>query len=334
MKQTSKLAIAIKGLALGITLFASVPALADDAIKLRLGWVTTDSPDDPYGIGATAFKNEVETLSDGKIEVELYPNRQLGDEKDLLEGVRFGTVDLALVVNAVVANVEPAFQINDMPFLFSNSEQAASVLDGELGDLLAAKLKKRGAIVLGYHEGGFRNMLNNVRPVVNPEDIQNVKYRVMQNPVFIDMFQSLDGNAIPMAWGETFTAMQQGTIDGLEMPVPVLFTGKYFEVADYLSLTQHTYSVTNLLMSERSLNKLSPELQEIVMQAGKNSTEIQRRESARLYDEVLVKVKAEGMQINEIADVAIFREKVKSVYETFRPRIGDEIMDVALTAVQ
>lgn len=334
MKQRSILASAAKGVAIGLALLASAPAIAEDVVKLRLGWVTTDSPNDPYGIGATAFKNEVETLSEGKIEVELYPNRQLGDEKDLFEGVRFGTVDLALVVNAVVANVEPAFQINDMPFLFSDSEQAADVLDGKLGDLLAARLRTHGAVVLGYHEGGFRNMLNNVRPVVKPEDVQDVKYRVMQNPVFIDMFQSLDGNAIPMAWGETFTAMQQGTIDGLEMPVPVLFTGKYYEVADYLSLTQHTYSVTNLLMSERSLNKLSPELQEIVMQAGERSTEIQRRESARLNSEVLGKIEAEGMTINKIENVAAFRDKVAQVYETFRPRIGDEIMDTALAAVQ
>lgn len=309
-------------------------AYAEDKVKLRLGWVTTDSPDDPYGIGAVEFKSQVEKMSEGKITVELYPNRQLGDEKELLEGVRFGTIDLALVVNAVIANVEPSFQINDMPFLFSDSSQAANVLDGEVGDMLAEKLKKKGIVVLGYHEGGFRSMLNNVRPVVNPEDVDGVKYRVMQNPVYINMFQALGGNAIPMAWGETFTAMQQGTIGGLEMPVPVAFTGKYNEVAKYLSLTRHTYSVTSLLMSEKSFKKLTPELQEVILKAAKVSTANQRNMMITLNQKVLENLASEGMAINEISDVSAFREKVKPVYEKFRKTIGDEIMDTALNAVQ
>jgi len=323
-------------LALPIAFFAAAmpSAHAADQVNLRLGWVTTDSPDDPYGIGAVEFKSQVEKMSEGKVTVELYPNRQLGDEKELIEGVRFGTVDLALVVNAVIANVEPSFQILDMPFLFSNSTQAAEVLDGEVGEMLAEKLKKKGIIVLGYHEGGFRSMLNNIRPVVNPEDVDGVKYRVMQNPVYVSMFQALGGNAIPMAWGETFTAMQQGTIGGLEMPVPVAYTGKYNEVAKYLSLTRHTYSVTSLLMSERSMKKLTPELQEVILKAAKVSTYNQRKMATALNQEVLEELEAEGMLINEISDVSAFREKVQPVYEKFRKTIGDEIMDAALNEVQ
>jgi TRAP-type mannitol/chloroaromatic compound transport system substrate-binding protein len=163
---------------------------------------------------------ERETL--GSVQVQLFPNRQLGDERQMLEGMRFGTVDAGIITNAVIAQIEPAFSVNDLPFLFANEAQAHKVLDGAVGAELAKRLSTKGIVALGYMEGGFRNMINNKRPVNAPGDVAGVKYRVMQNPVFIDMFNSMGGSAIPMAWGETFTAVQQGTIDGLEIPLAVI----------------------------------------------------------------------------------------------------------------
>ncbi len=160
----------------------------------------------------------------------------------MLEGMRLGTVDAGVITNAVIAQIEPAFQLNDLPFLYENEAQAQRVLDGPVGQKLAAKLESKGVKLLGWMEGGFRNMINNVRPVEKPDDVKGVKYRVMQNPVFIGMFSSLGGNAVPMAWGETFTAVQQGAIDGLEIPLAVIDQNKYFEVTKFLSITNHTYS--------------------------------------------------------------------------------------------
>ena len=184
---------------------APTQALAQKTI-LKFGWTTVDSPTDPYTVGAKAFKKAVEANSKGSIEVQLYPNRQLGEEKQVMEAVRFGTVDMTIMTNAVLAQIEPAYQVNDLPFLYSNEEQARKALDGKLGNELSALLAKKNMLVLGYMEGGFRQMINNKKPVGVPADVTGVKYRVMQNPMYIDMFTSLGGAAVPMAWGEVFTA--------------------------------------------------------------------------------------------------------------------------------
>lgn len=301
---------------------------------IKLGWTTSDGAQDPYAIGARAFKEEVEKRSGGRVEVQLFPNRQLGDEKDMLEGMRFGTVDAGIITNAVIANVEPSFQINDMPFLYTNEAQAHKALDGAVGAQLEKKLAGKGVYLLGFMEGGFRNMINNRKPVVEPADVSGVKYRVMQNPVFIEMFSSLGGSAIPMAWGETFTAVQQGTIDGLEIPIAVINANKYNEVTKYLSLTNHTYSAIGLLMSKRSFDKLPDDLKKIVREAGKAATATQRKTSGENEQKLVADLKAKGMLVNQIKDPAAFRKSVKPVYDRFRSSIGAEVMDEALKAAQ
>ncbi len=299
---------------------------------LKLGWTTADSQDDPYAMGAHAFKNALAERVKDDVTVQFYPNRQLGDEKQMLEGLRFGTVDAAVITNAVVAQLEPALQLNDLPFLFSSPEKAYAVLDGKVGKELAAKLDAKGIVVLGYMEGGFRHMLNNKRPVAAPQDVQNVKYRVMQNPVFIDMFNALGGSAVPMAWGETFTAVQQGTIDGLEIPLPVAVGNKYFEVTKYLSLTGHSYSSNLLLISKRVLNKMTPEQREAVIQAGKDATAAQRRQNTENGEKLLATMKTQGMQINRPDTFAPFQTAVQPIYDKYRARFGADLIDEALKA--
>lgn len=311
---------------------AMVVPVAWSETVLKLGWTTADSADDPYAMGAHAFKNELDKSLKDNVTVQMYPNRQLGDEKQMLEGLRFGTVDAAVITNAVVAQLEPALQLNDLPFLFSSPEQAYQVLDGKVGQELAAKLDAKGIVVLGYMEGGFRHMLNNKRPVQTPQDVHNVKYRVMQNPVFIDMFNSLGGSAVPMAWGETFTAVQQGTIDGLEIPLPVAVGNKYFEVTKFLSLTGHSYSSNLLLMSKRALNKMSPEQREAILKAGRDATAAQRKQNTENGEKLLATMKEQGMQINRPEDFTPFRQAVQPIYETYRKRFGPELIDEALKA--
>lgn len=148
-------------------------------IELKLAWLTADSPTDPYAIAAHAFKDEIEAAMPGRVEVSLFPNRQLGDDKEILEGLQFGTIDLGIVTNAVVANLEPTYQLVDLPFLFGSAEQAHDVLDGPVGKELAENLRTHGVVSLGAAEGGFRNMINNTRPVRTPEDVEGVKYRTM-----------------------------------------------------------------------------------------------------------------------------------------------------------
>ena len=300
---------------------------------LKLAWLTADSPSDPYAITAHAFKTAIEAATDGRVEVQLFPNRQLGDDKEILEGLQFGTIDLGIITNAVVANLEPTYQLVDLPFLFGSAEQAHAVLDGPVGQQLAANLRDDGVLSLGAAEGGFRNMINNTRPVRSPQDVEGVKYRTMQNPVFIEMFSSLGGSPVPMAWGEVFTAMQQGTVDGLEIPTSVVNSNNYADVTKYLSFTRHTYSAIHLLMSERSFDRLPEDLQQAILDAGRTAIAEQRRAVAAAEADVVAALEAKGMQINDIDDVGAFRDRVGPVYARFAPTIGQDLLDSALQAV-
>lgn len=321
------------GAALGLgALVATVPAMAAD-VTLKLGWTTSDGATDPYAIAARDFAAALEAEMPGVFEVKYFPNRQLGDEKEMIEGMSFGTIDGGIITNAVIANVEPAFQLLDLPFLFANEAQAHKVLDGDVGQELMGKLRNRGIIGLGFAEGGFRHMINNTRPVAQPDDVSGVKYRVMQNPVFLEMFSSLGGNPVPMAWGETFTAVQQGTIDGLEIPVAVIQANKFAEVTKYLSLTRHTYSALGVLISKRSFEKMTKEQQEAVLRAAPKAIAAQRAQVAENTTKIIEELKAAGMTVNEINDPAAFRAKVTGVYDRFKPRIGAELMDKALAEV-
>jgi tripartite ATP-independent transporter DctP family solute receptor len=323
------------GLALGMSLaVAQAPAFAQQKTIIKFGWTSSTGETDPYAVGAREFKKAVEAGSKGRIEVQLFPNRQLGDEKPMIEGMRLGTVDAGAITNAVIAQIEPAFQLNDLPFLFESEAQAQKVLDGSVGQKLAAKLDKKGVMLLGFFEGGFRSMINNVRPVEKPEDVRGVKYRVMQNPVYIGMFSSLGGNAVPMAWGETFTAVQQGTIDGLEIPLAVIDQNKYFEVTKYLSLTNHTYSAIGLVLSKRTFDRLPADLKKVVRDSGATAIKAQRIASAQAAKAVLASLESKGMKVNRVQDVKPFRAAVQQVYKDVRGSIGDDLMQEALAAVK
>jgi TRAP-type transport system periplasmic protein len=325
----------ILGAALAAALVAMpVAATAQQKIVIKVGWTSGAGETDPYAVGAREFKKALEARVGQKVDVQLFPNRQIGDEKPLIEGMRLGTVDGGIITNAVISQIEPAFQLNDLPFLFENEAQAQKVLDGSVGKKLADKLDAKGVKVLGYMEGGFRNMINNVRPVNKPDDIKGVKYRVMQNPVYIGMFSSLGGNAVPMAWGEVFTAVQQGAIDGLEIPLSIIDQNKFFEVTKYLSLTNHTYSMIGLLISKRTYDKLPDDVKKAAIEAGVEATKAQRAMSLEATKQVVKTLESKGMQINRVADFKPFRTAVSSVYDKVKSSVGEDLMKEALAAVQ
>lgn len=327
----SRSAAWLTGLAV-ICLAASLAWAGPQALKI--GWTTSDGPTDPYAIAAREFKKALDAAAPGQFDVQFFPNRQLGDEKEMLEGMSFGTLHLGVITNAPIASIEPAFQVNDMPFLYADEPQAHKVLDGAVGQALLAKLAKKKIKGLGFAEGGFRQMINNVRPVVEPKDVAGVKWRVMQNPVYLGMFRALGGNAVPMAWGETFTAVQQGTVDGLEIPIAVIQNNGYFEVCKYLSLTNHTYSALGVLMSQKVFDKLSAANQKAVQEAAKAAIAAQRKMNAANEEKIKETLANKGMKINKIKDPAAFRAKVGPVYDEFKPSIGADIMDQVLAAVK
>jgi len=310
----------------------SLPS-AEAQTTIRIGWATTDAETDSYAFAGRTFQSHLEDLAPGRFDVRLFPNRQLGDEREMLQGMQIGTVDASIMTNSIVSNIVPAFQINDLPFLYANPEQAHRVLDGELGGELFTQLSERGVTGLAWCESGFRNMINNVRPVVEPEDVSGVKYRVMESPIFIGMYNHLDGSAVPMAWGDVFTAVQQGTVDGLEIPTWVIDAAKLYEVTQYLSLTRHVYTAAPLLMSKMLFDQLSAEDQATVRTAAERTCADQRLFNAELEKDIIARLQEAGMQVNEVGSHGAFRARMDPVYADYRDEIGPDLMDAWMAAL-
>ncbi len=318
---------ALIALATGIAVASATPALAEDQVTIKLGWATTDAETDAYAFAAREFKKTLEEAKPGRFEVQLYPNRQLGDEKEMVQGLQLGTVDAALITNSIVANVVPEFQINDLPFLYASREQAHQTLDGPMGDKLFDLLAEKKIVGLAFCESGFRNMLNNKQPVAQPADVEGVKYRVMESPIFIGMYDNLGGSAVPMAWGDVFTAMQQGAIDGLEIPTWVIDAAKLYEVTEYLSMTQHVYTATPLMVSKRLYDKLSPDEQVLLKEAARSACVSERAFGAKQEQAIIAKLQENGMTVNQVGDPQAFQAKMQPLYDEYRPKIGADFMD-------
>jgi len=314
-------------------LLISAAGISHAQTTIKLGWTTADSKVDPYAIAAHYFAEELETTAPGEFNVQFFPNHQLGDDTAMIQAMQFGTMDAGVITGTQVGTLEPSFQLNDLPFLYANNAQAHKVLDGDVGQQLLAKLDSKGIVGLGFPEAGFRHAINNKRPIRTPEDFAGMKLRVQPSDLFIASFRAIGANPVPMAWSDVFTAVQQGTVDGLEIPLPVIFANKYPEVTDYLSLTSHTYNALALLMSKQTFNKLSSDKQDMVKKAAQRAIERQRETVAGNNDGILEQIRAAGMAVNEVDDVAAFRSKVAGVYDEYRNKIGADILDAALEQV-
>lgn len=322
---------ALGGLAAVVLLGSAAVSHAQTTIKL--GWTTADSKVDPYAIAAHYFAEELETVAPGEFDVQFFPNHQLGDDTAMLQAMQFGTMGAGVITGTQVGTLESAFQLNDLPFLYANNQQAHKVLDGEVGQKLLSLLDSKGIVGLGFPEAGFRHTINNKGPIRTPGDFSGVKLRVQPSDLFIASFRAIGANPVPMAWSDVFTAVQQGTVDGLEIPLPVIFANKYPEVTDYLSLTSHTYNALALLMSKRTFDKLSVDNQKKVREAARRAIQRQRETVAANNDEVLEKIRAAGMAVNDVDDVEAFRGKVSGVYDDYRSKIGADIVTRALEQV-
>lgn len=321
-------------IAAGVSLSAAAHSVGAEETAIKFASNSAGTDDDVYTVSARQFEAALDEIAPGRFKVTYYPNRQLGDEKELMQGLQLGTVDMAIVTNSTVANVAPELVVNDLPFLYSSQEQAANILDGPLGQELFEALERKNIIGLAFCESGYRHMVNNVRPVETPEDVVGIKYRVMQSPIFIGMFQNLGGSAVPMAWGDTVTALQQGTVDGLEVPAWVVAANNLEEVTKYFSLTHHVYTVAPIMMAKSFYERMGDEDQEAVHAAARNACQKQRVISAQLEKDIIETLRADDrMSVNEVGDVSGFRQKMMPVYEQYRDRIGSDLLDRWLAAV-
>ena len=292
-----------------------------DPVTLRLAHVVNEQ--DGFHIAAVKFQELVAERTEGAVTIDIYPNASLGDERTLLEGMQIGTVDMGVITNGPVANFVEEMAVFELPFLFPSPEAAYEVLDGPIGQELLDKLSEVNLKGLAYAERGFRNLTNSEREVRTPADIDGLRIRVMENPVYTDTFTELGANAIPMAWTEALTAMQQGTIDGQENPVNVIHSFKLNETQAHMTLSRHTYAPAIFVMGMPVWNGLPEAAQDVLRQAAQEAAEHERRYNAEMEAEQLEELRAAGMQIVDDADLEAFQAAVAPVYEKYGEQFGD-----------
>ncbi|WP_311064636.1 TRAP transporter substrate-binding protein [Halomonas sp. DWK9] len=321
MKTFARSTLAL-GISLALVSAANANDFADmDPVTLRLAHVVNEQ--DGFHIAATKFEELVEARTDGKVNIEIFPNASLGDERTLLEGMQIGTVDMGVITNGPVANFVEEMAVFELPFLFPSPEAAYSVLDGPIGQELLDKLADVNLKGLAYAERGFRNLTNSERAVNSPEDLDGLRIRVMENPVYTDTFRELGANAIPMAWTEALTAMQQGTIDGQENPVNVIHSFKLDETQGYMTLSRHTYAPAIFVMGMPAWNQLPEAAQAVLEEAAQEAAEHERQVNADMEAAQLDALREAGMEINDTPDMEAFQAAVAPVYEKYGEQFGD-----------
>jgi TRAP-type transport system periplasmic protein len=274
----------------------------------------------PTQFGCERVAELVAERSGGRLQIEVFPNRQLGEEREMVEGLQLGTVDITVVSTGPLGGFVPQINVIDLPFLFRDADHAFAVFDGPIGDELLAAFDDVGIEAVAFWENGWRH-LTAKRLVEEPDDLSGIKIRTMENVVHMDAFSALGAGPIPMVWGEVYTSLQQGVIDAQENPITVIYTNALWEVQDYVILTGHVYGAHLVLVSQRTLDRLPEDLQEILLDAIREVSDYQRAKSVELEAEMTEMLRTEGMEVVAI-DTAPFRAATASVLEKYSERFG------------
>lgn len=274
-----------------------------------------------YNVGMEHFAKLVKDKTKGELDIQIFPAAQLGSERDFVEGLQLGTLEMTLTSTGPMGNFVPDIKLFNLPYLFANREEAYKILDGPIGTEIADKLLKIGIRSFGWYENGFRNVTNNKRPINSVADMKGIKIRVMEDSLFIDSMKALGASPLPMAFGELYTALEQGTVDAQENPLGNIYTSRFQEVQKYLAMTGHFYSPAMLLVSEMFYKSLSPELQKALAEAGAEARDYERQLSIDSELDYKKKLLDAGMKITE-PEKAEFIKAVKPVYAKAAKSIG------------
>ncbi len=315
------LVIAACGAALGLA--PAAPADAQTTLKMNI----SISQNSHYGVAIDAFAREVEARTGGRYKVQNFYSGALGAERESIEAIQLGTLDLTMTSTGPVPNFVPEIAILDIPFLFRDYAHARAVLDGPIGQDLLNKFPAKGIQALAWGENGFRHMTNSKRPVNTPDDLKGLKMRTMENPVHMQAYKAFGIIPTPMAFTEVFTALQQGTVDGQENPVSVITAAKLDQVQKYMTMTGHVYSPALILMNKAQWDKLSAADKQAFSDAAKEAVKANR---ARIDDDerkAVADLRSKGMTIVENVDKTKFQSALTPTYADFAKRFGQDNID-------
>lgn len=293
--------------------FVAPTSVAETTIKL--GHVTQQSH--PFHIGAEMYQKEVKERSNGDLNVKIYPARQLGDDKQLLEGVRLGTVDAAIISSAVFSGFTPVMDALQLPFLIDSYDDLSKALTSPVAFDMLDSLGDIGLKGLGYYEGGLRNLLVSDHAVTNLEGMKGLKIRVVPAPLHLDIWKAIGASPTPMAYGEIYTSLQTGVLDGAEINITSVYSEKLYEVADHMTRTKHYFWPGVMVINPRFFDRLSEEQQNILIDAAHDT--IARQIAAAEEQEVMAEkaLQDTGFEIHEVSSTSELREAVQPVIDNY-----------------
>ena len=309
-------------------------ASADAATVIKVG----HGANDKYHMHRALlhFEDLVEKGSNGSIDVQIFPSSQMGPDREMIEGVQTGVLEMAVSPSSFFAGWDQSFAVIELPYMYPGKQVALDVLNGPAGDEMLGKLENQGLVGLGWLENGVRHVTNNVRPIRSPEDLKGVKLRTMKVPAHVDTFQALGANPTPMNFGEVYSALQQGVIDGQENPVALIDSQRFYEVQKHVSLTSHVFTTYIPVISGAFFNSLSADDQSLLQNSMHKAAEYQQElvngeESAQLE-----KIKKAGVNVVVLSKDQLqkFVDQTESVRQKYRATVGEENYDAWAAAVK
>lgn len=299
---------------------------AADALEFK--FAHSGSLEHQYHIGAVHFKKLVEEKSGGNIKVNIFPQAQLGSEREEVEGVRMGTIEVTAIAAAgALPGFVPEMQVLAVPYLFKDRAQAYAALDGGAGAELNRYMENKGFRNLAYWEVGFRNFTNNIRPVRAPGDLKDLKIRVQESKIWMEFINRLGGIPTPIPFSELYSALQQKVVDGQENPVATIYSMKYYEVQKYLSLDRHTYEAAAILANPKWFDGLTPEQRKIILEAAAEAAAYQRKVLEDQETQQLDVIRKAGVEVLENPDIEAFRKATQDVYKVLGDAVPESLIE-------
>lgn len=300
-----------------IAMLGAGVASAQTALKIGHGHSDKHS----FHLAMEKFSEILEQKAPGAFTVTIFPQAQLGSEREMQEQLTTGTLEVT--ITGVLAIFEPKITLLELPYLFRDREHIKKGQSSEAVEQLVAGLPAKGVRLVGFLENGFRNITNNTRPINTPEDVKGLKIRTPENLAQVETFNALGASPTPMAFSELYAALRQGVVDGQENPLQNIYDGKLFEVQKYLALTGHIYNSAYVLVSESFYQGLKPEERTAIEEALKEATDWQFDYIAQRDKELLEALKKEGMEVTE-PDTEQFRAATAPAYDAFYAKFGDD----------
>ena len=291
------------------------------------------SPNTPKGKAADFFAKRVKELTNGKVEVKVFPNSQLYSDKAVMKAIRIGNVQMAVPSFSKFTRLVPAMQLFDLPFLFRDMDHVHAVMDGPVGQKLRAMVTKKGFVALNYWDNGFKQLSTNKKALLMPSDAKGQKFRIMSSKVLEAQFKEVGGNPQVLPFSEVYSALQQGVVDGGENPLSNFYTKKFYEVQKNLTLSNHGYLGYLVVMSKRFWDKFPADLKPKIIQAMNEATVYERKEAAALEGQFLAKVEAYAKKSGKLkiytptaAQKAAWRKAMVKIYPEFYGVIGEDLI--------